>query len=197
MPGEAEEPLGVHPLDGRLPLDVLVAGIRHPPARRPSGGERAVHLCMEPLAEFDVVREGAPDPGKRRLELDPFLDAICVHKQPFCCMSFARQGNWRKRGRGLPIASPRCRPGPPPHFCVLYCARVLIGPTSTRPSGIGLWTSVPLFLPKYAAAAAAMASNSLLKSFPCSRMLNRVSQSSLAFFCFRIIWKSYAIRTTK
>src|SRR5208283_438861 len=82
MPGEAEEPLGVHPLDGRLPLDVLVAGIRHPPARRPSGGERAVHLCMEPLAEFDVVREGAPDPGKRRLELDPFLDAICVHMQP-------------------------------------------------------------------------------------------------------------------
>src|SRR5262249_43767014 len=36
----------------------------------------AIQFHAKPLAKFPIIRQGAPDPRNRRLEFNPFLDAV-------------------------------------------------------------------------------------------------------------------------
>src|SRR5215472_9260618 len=75
-PGKGKKPLGLHLLHDGLPFNVLVAGICHLATRDLPRDKWAIQFHSKPFAKFPVIRQGAPDPRNRRLEFNPFLNAV-------------------------------------------------------------------------------------------------------------------------
>src|SRR6266542_3691362 len=92
MPGEGEESLGLHLLDCRLPFEVLIPRMSDLAARDPATYERPVELYAKPYAELAVIRDCAPHPRYRRLQLDTFFDAI-GHREPPGCILISRKAD--------------------------------------------------------------------------------------------------------
>src|SRR5450432_1723536 len=86
MPGKGEEALGFHLLHDHFHCVLLVAGIGDPAPRGLTGNEGRFQVYLEPLREFTVVRQGAPDSRDRGLEFDLFFDSILFNRQRHGCM---------------------------------------------------------------------------------------------------------------
>src|ERR1700730_9293688 len=84
MPGEREQPLGLHFLDDRLPPDMFIAGIVYLPAGNLSRHKGPVQPDPEPRTELVIIGQRPPDAGNRGVELDGLFDAIS-HVQPHGC----------------------------------------------------------------------------------------------------------------
>src|SRR5262245_23120986 len=67
VPAKRKEPLGLHLLHRRLPLDVLVAGMSDAASRNLSRHEWSLQLHPKPFTKLAVVRQRAPDTGYGRL----------------------------------------------------------------------------------------------------------------------------------
>jgi len=76
MPGEGEEFLWLHFLDDGVPFEVFVAWPGDVSRGGFAGDEGSVEVDAEPLAEFFVVGEGAPDTGDGGVEVDFFADFV-------------------------------------------------------------------------------------------------------------------------
>src|SRR5262249_40343291 len=87
MPGEREQPLGLHLLDHRLPAILLMARIGDLPARDLAWHERPLQPHAEPATEFAMISQRPPDPGHRGLEFDGFFEAIGHMQPPGCSLS--------------------------------------------------------------------------------------------------------------
>src|SRR5271169_1131628 len=88
MPGKRKESFGLHALDDSLPFNVLVARIGNMATRHLTRYEWAIQFDAKPLAKFTVIRQRAPDPRNRSLELNSFPDTVIrFHlKQPPGCI---------------------------------------------------------------------------------------------------------------
>src|SRR6266446_9681868 len=67
VPGEREQPLGLHFLDHGLPSHMLIAGIGYLPMRDPPRHEGPVQPDAEPRAELVMIGQRSPDAGYRGL----------------------------------------------------------------------------------------------------------------------------------
>ena len=86
MPGEREQPLGLHFLNHGLPAEMLISGIGYLPAGNLPRHEWPIQSDPEPRAELVMIGQCAPDAGHRGFEFDGLLDAI-THAQPPSCSS--------------------------------------------------------------------------------------------------------------
>ncbi|SPE26429.1 hypothetical protein SBA2_30094 [Acidobacteriia bacterium SbA2] len=85
VPGEREETFRLHFLDHRFPFDVFVPRVSDVTARDLARHEGALQFHAKPLAELAVIRQGAPDPRNRRLQLNALLDSVFHVVQPPGC----------------------------------------------------------------------------------------------------------------
>ena len=107
-PGEGKEPLVLHLLHRRFPLDVFIAGMSDPAARDLAGHKWSIQFHAKPLAKLAVISQSAPHPRNRRFEFDALLNTSRSYKQPPGCILTQPAGNMQLSG------------------CPLYCITFLL-----------------------------------------------------------------------